>query len=233
MTTSQKPKGWFSKGQKKKINTSSVNLRAGLSPEQEETIFEDHFPLKKLESKKKSLELKEGSYRLDINVQERFMPTRYCEGSINLTDKAGHQIIPATSFAVRGSTILGNRWKCRFSVNATAAPATLSFELTCHTVRAGSELNVNVVVIRQGPASGDENFEYEGESIDPKSPHSARSGLEESSGAEVDLTDEERKVILEAFKEADRDGSGELDFEEFFLLLKKLHPTLSLPDANR
>jgi len=49
----------------------------------------------------------------------------------------------------------------------------------------------------------------------------------------MDLTEEERKVSLEAFNEADRDGSGELDFEEFFLLLKRLYPTVSLPDANK
>jgi hypothetical protein len=231
----EKPKGWFSKDKKKggTTNSSHHDLRSGMDTRSlEETLVEEHFVLKKGEAKKKSLELKEGRYRLEFNVAERFMPTRYAEGTVTLTDKSGKLLQPGTSFAVRGSSILGNRWKCRFSVPGASAPVTLAFDLTCHTVRSGSELTIGYSLIKvSSHVEGDSFFEFDGEVIDGTK--SERRFLEESAGLEADLGEDERRHILEAFKEADKDGSGELDFEEFYLLLKKLYPSLSLPDANR
>jgi len=190
--------------------------------EPNETVLEKiQLALKKQENKTIEKSLSSGSYRFEVILGETFSFTRSATGEFVLTSNSG-RLLESTHFIIKPSS---KKCQVHFSITRDCAPATVKIHLTAHSFRAGSEVAIGVLITQssQHQSVAENFFKVEGETV-PK---------EHDQLATPNLSDAQRQQIVRAFNEGDLNHDGQLSFDEFYEIMKKVCPELTRPESNR
>jgi len=182
-----------------------------------------HLALKKQESKIIEKVMTCGNFKFEVVLGENFSFTRSCTGECLLISNSG-KLLGSTTFIIKTCS---KRFQVNFAITSDVAPPTLKLHLSGNSFRSASEVSVAVLIVQVSSMTHsipENNFHViTGETIPKDQVHHSL----------PHLTDEQKQQIVRAFNEGDLNHDGQLSFDEFYTIMKKVCPDLTRPESNR
>eukprot|EP01103_Thecamoeba_quadrilineata_P014414 TRINITY_DN4300_c0_g1_i1.p2 TRINITY_DN4300_c0_g1~~TRINITY_DN4300_c0_g1_i1.p2 ORF type:complete len:238 (+),score=58.57 TRINITY_DN4300_c0_g1_i1:12-725(+) len=170
-------------------------------------------------------ELKGGCYKFNFQIEADNHPSCFALGTLVLRDK-NKKIVKEVVFQLFGSLYLHRTLNGAFSILKESEPYHFHVELASKVT--GFEFPVIWQLNKTMDICQSFYFTVDGDiSLDP----SELSQLVNFQGI-ADLPQEEREKAIKEFKAVDADHNGKLDVDEFFQLLKKFYPPITIPEAT-